>query len=212
MLKKTRVKRKAKQYGGSNGLILVFDLDETIVNTRKPIQFNPEILKILTVASSIRGQGVDAIFLLTNNGDDKYVDQINKGLAKITDYDDDNFFDAVMTANHMFRTLEDDYPIKHLQDIKILMSAARKTFTTNEDLMSRTYFFDDQEHVIQHEMEDNFDGKYADHYIKITPGFTGKGEEDLTNYEPIDSAIRSVQRGGKRRNHRTRKVRRRGRY
>lgn len=206
MVKKTRVQRK--QNGGSNGLILVFDLDETIVNTRKPIQFNPEILKILRVASSIRDQGVDAIFLLTNNGDDKYVDQINKGLARITDYDNDNFFDAVMTANHMFRTLEDDYPIKHLQDIKILMSAARKTFTTNEDLMSRTYFFDDQEHIIQHEMEDNFDGKYADHYIKITPGFTGKGEEDLTNYEPIDSAIRSVQRGGKRNNRKTRKFRR----
>lgn len=201
MIKKTRV----RQYAGTSGygLILVFDLDETIVNTTKPLKFNPEILKILTVASSIRGQGVDAIFLLTNNGDDKYVDEINKGLARITDYDNDKFFDAVMTANHMFRTLEDDYPIKHLQDIKILMSAARKPFRTNEDLMSRTYFFDDQEHVIQHEMEDNFDGKYANHYIKITPGFTGKGEEDLTNYEPIDSAIRSVQRGGKK----TRKVR-----
>jgi len=207
MIKKTRV----RQYAGTSGygLILVFDLDETIVNTTKPLKFNPEILKILTVASSIRGQGVDAIFLLTNNGDDKYVDEINKGLARITDYDNDKFFDAVMTANHMFRTLEDDYPIKHLQDIKILMSAARKPFRTNEDLMSRTYFFDDQEHVIQHEMEDNFDGKYANHYIKITPGFTGK-EDDITDYTAINSAIRNIQRGGKRKNRRTmsRKIRR----
>ena len=72
--------------------------------------------------------------------------------------------------------------------------------------MSRTYFFDDQEHVIQHEMEDNFDGKYADHYIKITPGFTGKREDDLTNYEPVLSAL-DMFTGGKRRT-KTRKVRR----
>lgn len=201
MVKKTRVRRKAKQHGGNNGLVLAFDLDETIVNRRKPTQFNESILALLKVITPLRGQGVDAVFLLTNNGREDYIKIINNGLARFTDYDADTYFDYVMTYNHPMRN--EDHT-KSIEDIKFMMNAIGKS---DENLLNRTFFFDDQEHVIQQEM---IEGGVADHYIQITPEFTGKGEEDETNYEPVYSAIRSIQKGGKRKrkNHRTRKVRR----
>ena len=200
MVKKTRI-RKQRGGGGGSGLILVFDLDETIVNTGKLLKFNPSILQLLTIVTPLRGSKIDAIFLLTNNSGEVYINKINKGLARITDYDADTYFDYVMSYNHKSRIKDfDGYPIKSLEDVKFMMKAIGKS---DENLLERTFFFDDQEHVIQQEM---IDGGVADHYIQITPEFTGK-EEDETNYESVLSALEFF-RGGKRKNRKTRKVRR----
>lgn len=198
---KTRVRRKAKQVkqrGGNNGLVLVFDLDETIINTSKPIQFNQAILDLLNVITPLRGQEIDAVFLLTNNSREEYIKLINNLLAKITHYNAVNYFDYVMTYKHPTR---DEGRTKSLKNVEFMMDTTGKS---KENLLSRTFFFDDQEHVIQEEM---IEGGVPDHYIQIIPGFTGNGDEDETNYEPVYSAIRN-QSGGKRKNSRTRKVRR----
>ena len=174
MVKKTRI-RKQRGGGGGSGLILVFDLDETIVNTGKLLKFNPSILQLLTIVTPLRGSKIDAIFLLTNNSGEVYINKINKGLARITDYDADTYFDYVMSYNHKSRIKDfDGYPIKSLEDVKFMMKAIGKS---DENLLERTFFFDDQEHVIQQEM---IDGGVADHYIQITPSLLARKKMKLT--------------------------------
>jgi hypothetical protein len=194
MVKKTRIR---KQRGGGNGLILVFDLDETIVNTGKKLEFNPSILQLLQIITPLRGSKVDAVFLLTNNSGEIYINQINEELARNTDYNADTYFDYVMSYNHSMR---DEDRTKSLEDIKFMMSTTRKN---DENLLERTFFFDDQDHVIQEEM---MESGIADHYIKITPPFKRTGE-DKTNFEPVLSAL-DMFTGGKRKNRKTRKLRR----
>ena len=68
--------RKTKKRGGANtsgGLLLVFDLDGTIANTKEPTELNPSITDIIIEAANLRGNNVDAICLLTNNSDKDYI-------------------------------------------------------------------------------------------------------------------------------------------
>jgi hypothetical protein len=84
------------------GLILVFDLDQTIINTDArgvfpgvyPMteeyknllkeQLNPRVLDILLRAAKLRRIGVDAIFLLTNNSNPNYVANIDALLLELS--------------------------------------------------------------------------------------------------------------------------------
>ena len=84
------------------GLILVFDLDQTIINTDArgvfpgvyPMteeyknllkeQINPKVLDILLRAAKLRRIGVDAIFLLTNNSNPNYVANIDALLLELS--------------------------------------------------------------------------------------------------------------------------------
>ena len=206
---------KSPKKGGSKGLILVFDLDETITNTEYPVTFNRNILEILIKASKLRdkGLGVDAIFLLTNNSDKEYVAAIDDALTihiesigKYTGDDKmpekDYFFDFIMTRNHPFRYKE----MKRINDVKDMCMITGVKYDSIEDIMSRTYFFDDQEHILKQQMESWFDGKYADHYIHIKPGFTGrKNVIDETDFNPIESALNNLS-GGKRSTYKKRKT------
>jgi len=204
--------RKTKKRGGANtsgGLLLVFDLDETIVNTKEPMELNPTIIDILLDASKLRGTTIDAICLLTNNSDrdhvafiDDIIMNITKSIGKYSS--DDNmpeklyFFDYIMTRTHPLRA-DLRQQTKQFEDIKTIAHKSGISFRSNEDLMSRTFFFDDQPHVLQKQMATWFDGVYRDQYIQIIPGFTGiLTKPDVTNYEPIMRALQKNTSGGKR--------------
>jgi len=175
------------------GLILVFDLDETIANTIDPIVLNYKILRILQNCKSLRGRQVDGIFLLTNNSDPEYISSIDdsiknmvRSVGKYTGGENgfpikDYFFDYIMALNHPFRKGF----IKSVEEIKYMLDVTGVKYVSDTDVLSRTYFFDDQLHVIKKELEN---AGYADNYIHIKPGFTGK-DKDYTNYEPINDAV-----------------------
>ena len=179
----------------SNGLILVFDLDETITSTGEPLYLNTYILNILTKASKLRGKRVDAICLLTNNSDRDYVAFIDSQLLQRTGSigkytgddgmptDQEYFFDYIMTREHFLRCNE----TKSLKDIKRFAFMLELPYVDDNDLKNRTFFFDDQPHILQKELDPG-------HYVLITPGFTGR-EEDLTDYSSILAALST--RGGK---------------
>jgi hypothetical protein len=190
------------QRGGSNGLILVFDLDETITNTVQPLKMNDNVFNILKTAAGLRYAGVDAIFLLTNNADRDYVASIDDVLLNSINsvglYGGDDgmplkeyFFDYIMTRNHPARR----NGRKSMTDVmymcnKIGMEDAN--MRNFESIMSRTYFFDDQEHDLSIQLKVSFNSKYNDHSIRITPPFTGRGEIDNTNYEPILNVLADI--------------------
>ena len=204
--------RKTKKRGGANtsgGLLLVFDLDETIVNTTEPMELNPAIIDILIQAANLRDGIVGAICLLTNNSDKDHVAFIDDILLTVTNsigkYNSDDgmvskpyFFDYIMTRTHPLR-VDVKKQTKQFEDIKTFAHKSGITFRSNEDLMSRTFFFDDQSHVLQKQMATWFDGIYTNQYIQITPGYTGnQTKPDTTNYEPILQAFQKNTSGGKR--------------
>lgn len=197
------------------GLILVFDLDQTIASPAgdSDIIVNDKIVEILQVIerAKLRGNGVDAIFLLTNNSNTEYIKWIDGYLLEKTesigkfkgedDYpDDDYFFDYIMDYNNPSRN--GDRLTKSLNNIKFMIDKAGIEGT---DLLSRIYFFDDLDHVIKGELA--ADG-FGNQYIKITPPLEFK-KKDLTDYRPIHAAIRNLMRrtaGGKRSRYKKRRT------
>ena len=192
------------------GLILVFDLDQTIASPAgdNDIIVNDKIIEILGVIqrANLRGNGVDAIFLLTNNSSAEYIKWIDGFLLEQTksigkfkggdDYpEDDYFFDYIMDYNNSTRN--GDRLTKSLNNIKVMVDKAGIEYITDKDLLTRIYFFDDLDHVIKDELA--ADG-LGNQYIKITPPLEFK-KKDLTDYNPIYAAIRNLMRrkaGGKR--------------
>ena len=191
--------RKTKKRGGANtsgGLLLVFDLDGTIANTKEPTELNPSITDIIIEAANLRGNNVDAICLLTNNSDKDYIAFIDdifltvtKSIGKYNSDDDmpvkPYFFDYIMSRTHPLRA-DIKYQTKQFEDIKTMAHKSEVKFYSNNDLMSRTFFFDDQPHILQKQMALWFNGLYKDQYIQIKPEYTGNTTKpDVTNYEPI---------------------------
>jgi hypothetical protein len=195
----------------SKGIIFGFDLDQTLIDShglkqsdlkdyetaRKFIdsRINQTILDyILHTAINYRRLGyIDAIFLLTNNGDRKYVAFVSRyisdtlkgrgtfgqirntpyGNSQMPDFGDKvgYFFDYVMVRQHASRGGTED-PSKSLKDIKYMINALKETrfkdikFSDDKDLASRTYFFDDRsQHRIRNELTDF---GYPENYIQIT--------------------------------------------
>ena len=97
--------------------------------------------------------------------------------------------------------------LKRMVDVEYMAVHAGVKLQANneqEDLMRRTYFFDDMSaHLIPIEMNNLYGGKYADHYIEISPAFTC-GATDSTNLTKIDQLLTNLEgrKGG------TRKTRR----
>jgi hypothetical protein len=187
-------------------------------------RINKKILEtVLNSAINYRRYGyIDAIFLLTNNSDRNYVAFVcryisdilkgrgafgqirNKsyGNSQMPDFGDTigYFFDYVMVRQHASRGGTED-PSKSLKDIKFMINALNESrfknikFTDDNDLASRTYFFDDRsQHRIRNELNDF---GYPENYIQIkgpdyypppnneiNMGFI-HDKEDMTDYIPI---------------------------
>jgi hypothetical protein len=178
----------------NRGLILVFDLDQTLVDTTT---FHQErgrlsnvgkyvnlrlIDEVLKPASKLRGKGVDGIFLFTNNTRDVYIESVCKYLASTVKNTDGNafFFDYIMTPKDSYNGAEDPYiksisKIEHILSHKCPYSDRERdpvTFTDYSDLAERLFFFDDLEHPnIRKFFQDVGLGanipNFSNHYIQI---------------------------------------------
>ena len=190
------------------GLILVFDLDQTLIDSTNLLQrvnegkklwnlieshLNMRIIDtILRPALQLRGgKGVDAIFLLSNNNSSDYVINIIHYLSLKLGVDD--IFDYVMIRNHPSRerTLN---PPKRLVDVEFMVNnmITPISYSDKYSLARRVYFFDDNtKHLIRDEIP-------YDHYIEIqgpdvdvagnNKGFI-IGKPDLSDYYSIESEL-----------------------
>jgi hypothetical protein len=164
------------------GWVLVFDLDQTITacDEENNIEFNPKILDILKKAVKDREKGiVSAIFLLTNNADSKYIEEVHTKLN--TNIETTSVFDYILDANHPIRS--------HMPNVHHIRNAKQKTIadvefmlhqikTTSKNLINRLLFFDDQEHILSLQLKSA--GK-PQHFIHVNPPFLGTFETCKTN-------------------------------
>jgi hypothetical protein len=177
------------------GLILVFDLDQTLAHTTNLLYFNLNIAHILNYITkkALRGSVINGIFLLTNNDNKEYVKLIDENLKRALKSTgafrggegypaDTYFFDYIMDYTNSHRHAN---KTKSYADIKFMVDSLGIRYTDDNELLRRTYFFDDLEHVLKGEMTA---AGLPDHYIQITPPFENKAE-DVTNYEPVRAAI-----------------------
>lgn len=242
------------------GLVLVFDLDQTLIDTnsfikpksissalfmRRPAGENssqgtsvqkadPEqeakpkgiaaylnttlIDTVLRPAVQLRNtnRGVDCIFLLSNNSNEPYIEDVIRELNKYLGLPEGkSVFNSYMSRYDSYREGADPQnPEKRLKDVKnMLGEVLTNTFEhySTENLAERTYFFDDlATHTIRKEIA-------ADHYFVIEggDGFT-VGKPDSTDYSAITGILTARMTGGRRkyrkktRKHKRRCTRKRG--
>jgi hypothetical protein len=191
------------------GLILVWDMDQTIISDR-PFIWNNNALNLIKRAVLSKPK-VTAIFLLTNNPNDPFIDAITDAITDSMDFPDEmnimNVFDGIMSATDPTRIPSTDprYPpggLKRLEDIMMLMMRKRLPFNP-ATLKDRVYFFDDlPNHVLKEQLPEG-------HYIQIVPPFSDTSIEDKTDYRSVLAALNSNE-GGKRKKkvRKTKKLRR----
>jgi hypothetical protein len=205
---------------GGRGLVLVFDLDQTLIDTdslikkRKSPQaikdaLSPRILGIIERAerlSRTNPGSIDAFLLLTNNDGRPYVSDICSIIAERFPSKASNFRNIRNRENANIdgrRPLFFDYIMmrtnkhradmsKSLMDVRIMLS---KIGIDYSDLDRRTFFFDDNEHpAMRSDLR-----AYPDHYIKITSDVPNAGflmaHPDTTNYSSIEDALIRAERG-----------------
>jgi hypothetical protein len=168
------------------GLILGFDLDQTLIDSHSLISADNRSWKadpaylgdairctlnykliddVIVPAIETRGNGVDAILLLTNNGDEKFVQKVCSVIVwylKVKGMSDKQIknkfmFDDIMTRNNKQR---DPAGTKSMYDIEMMIDRINRRLLpgqhplSTENLLERTYFFDDnQGHVIKIQLE-----------------------------------------------------------
>jgi len=146
------------------GLVLVFDLDQTLVDTDtifeidlKNATINSDELynylnirlieDVLKPAVHLKGSTVAAILLLSNNSLEEYVKFVCDSISRIIGT---NVFDSTITRNgakDVARSGEN--PPKRLLDVENILKSIGKD-TSN--LADRIYFFDDLHHIIEKEI------------------------------------------------------------
>ena len=253
------------------GLILGFDLDQTLIDTHSllgtgyswitdPRDMSEEIRcalnyklidEVIIPALQVRTKGVDAILLLTNNSDDRFVFYVcveivkyllTKGLHEelinnsyrneyfIDDRDRSKsprlvparpyysggtnlMFDDIMTRNNEGERHPSNPNIKSIKDIETMIQRIKTRFPTSlistDDLLSRTYFFDDNMgHIIKTELDavreggkyyfiqSNVRGKQGFNRILGTGILNCKEEHtDKTDYNSIHSKLDKLKGG-----------------
>ena len=204
------------------GLVLVFDLDQTLIDSQSLVKdkssdfseyLNTTLIdRVLGPAVKLRdtNKGVDGIFLLSNNGNNKYIEKVIRELNRYLGLPEENsVFNTYMSRYDSYREGADpENPEKRLKDVKnMLGEVLTNTFEhySTENLAERTYFFDDlATHTIRKEIA-------ADHYFVIEggAGFT-VGKPDSTDYSAITGILTAKMTGGRRKyRKKTRKFRRR---
>jgi hypothetical protein len=187
-----------------DGLVLVWDMDSTLVGNYvdpegpEPIKFNDRAVAILNLAVEARKRGkVAAIFLLTNNSDDRFIQAVKFLLSQKVS--SPKVFDYTMQRYHQARPLSADPP-KRLKDVEFMMKQIKKS---TDNLSQRVFFFDDRpDHLIRNEIPEG-------HYIQITPPYE-PNVQDQTNFKPINAAIKAF--GGRRTRNRRRRTNRTRKY
>jgi uncharacterized cupredoxin-like copper-binding protein len=164
------------------GLVLVWDLDQTIVDNGK---FNERALEIIGKAIEARKTDkVAAILLLTNNSSVEFVNEINVSLWET--FGKVQVFDNIWTAarnddGYMNIHRENDHTgwaAKRLVDVEKMLKEIDENFNV-ENLANRTYFFDD---LLTHVLTKEIPSK---NFIHIQPF------HQETDYSAIETALGS---------------------
>lgn len=136
----------------------VFDLDETLF-FHDSLQYNDQLLSIIQKLAEKRdnNSGVEALFLLTNNSDEEFINSVIDSINKIvygTKNKGKKVFDYVMSRNHPERKGLSINPKKSLDDVEYMMNQIKKRLISN----TQVYFYDDLKgHVLESEIPpDNF--------------------------------------------------------
>lgn len=198
--------KNMKDYGknieerSKKGLVLVFDLDQTLVGeysdqrsfNSEEIVLNPRAVELLRKVIDAREKGiVSAIFLLTNNADEFFIKIVELTLSmKFKKKYYFNVFDYIMSRNHPFRSAPFDNPPKSLREVEYMM-IQEKISTAN--LANRVFFIDDNsEHAIKAQIPE-------DHYIVVRPPFVrAMIGHDETDYSVLEALLSGAVRGGRR--------------
>jgi hypothetical protein len=200
-----------------NGLVLVFDLDQTLIDSSGVIaemknnwqtieayiqkSLNIRIVEeILRPAIELRRSGqVSAILLLTNNLLETYIDCVEYYIGRHLNILPESVFDYMMRRDDPMRTPSSNPP-KSLMDVENILVKLKKPIM---HLERRTFMFDDSSlHVIKRDLVLN---GYPGHYIQvigpeyyylpsygcINKGFIA-GQEDLTDYRIVFKAMTEV--------------------
>lgn len=190
--------------GSDDGLIFVWDLDQTLISGplqpqgrggSPDININTNALKLMNAA--FESGKLTANLMLTNNSDNRFITAVQIALLKkyneLYDTTQIGLFNATYSATHMNRVVDETVPknlrtpghkAKRLEDVKNMLNDIN---LPTDSLESRVFFFDDlPHHMIRKEI--------GDHYIQITPPFN-TDERDTTNYGPVYAAL-GRQEGG----------------
>ena len=147
------------------GLVLVFDLDLTLVDTDTVFKIASEkgtidsdelnahlnirlIEDVLKPAVHLKGSTVAAILLLSNNSLDDYVNFICDSISRILGVT--AAFDSIIPRNGTKNVVRSgENPPKRLIDVEAILKSIGKD---SSNLAGRVYFFDDLHHEIEKEL------------------------------------------------------------
>lgn len=203
-----------------DGLILVFDMDQTIIDSgpffkndpldysKIPEYMNMNVVNILLRAAKLRPKKVAAIFLLTNNSDKHFVAAVDSALYNLS-MGSRGKYNTVESADsnsnkmpHKEYFFDDIFMLDHPKRksinpaIKDLHTVLEMMSTINSEehpnIIKNLFFFDDlPNHKLHDEFIDYSNGKYKNHYITITPPYK-KEKVDKTNYRPVLKALQNI--------------------
>jgi hypothetical protein len=178
------------------GLILVFDLDNTIVGEysdqskfdSEEIVLNERIVELLRKAVDARNKNiVSAILLLTNNADEIFIKVVELTISmRLKKNYHFTIFDEGMSRNHPFRSPPKENPPKSLREVEYMV---RKAKLDTENLANRVIFIDD---IATHQIAQEIP---KEHYIHVNPPFV-KGGVDTTDYTFLEQLL-EPKRGGR---------------
>ena len=180
--------------GNPNGIVLVWDLDQTLINGPNIENINENALRLMHEV--FESPKFTANLMLTNNGNEKFITMAQ--IALLTKYNqmfpgsqrfslfsitynavtnsrvpDTTVALAERTPGHKAKRIED--VVKMLNDLGL----------STDSLESRVFFFDDlPAHVIRTQIP-------PANYIQITPPFNTVAG-DLTNYAPVRAFLAQV--------------------
>jgi hypothetical protein len=178
------------------GYTFVFDMDQTLVDydkVEKKIVLNTKIIELLRKIQEGRFTGItDAVFLYTNNPDEKYVYTVEGVIEdEIPGFKFDDMMWAKDERRSSYRIYQEVNPPKLLEDI-VTMLEDRNIFKDAAYMRNNVFFFDDiPNHYIVNEI-------IPEHYIHITPPFRVDSEPDSLIYRPVYDIFNTSKRGGKR--------------
>jgi hypothetical protein len=203
------------------GIILVWDLDKTLVSEYIPkkanqtnasylqnewdITLNSSALQILKKANELKGEKVSAIFLLTNNSDRLFIQKVIETIEKTlgTSYIFDLVYDALHENRiHQIKNLPKQFAMKSMIDVQNMLKDVGYSISYDKLLENgkRNIFFMDDMNSHELVKQSNF--------IHITPPFNSD-EEDKTDYSPLTSVLgmsikKNLLKGGQRKKRKTR--------
>ena len=180
--------------GNTNGIILVWDLDQTLISGPNIENINENALTIMHEA--FESPKFTANLMLTNNGNEKFITMAQIALRDKYNqmFDESQRFSLFsITYNSVTngRVPDNTVPVaertpghkaKRLEDVaNMLINLGLST----DNLAPRVFFFDDlPRHVIRTQIP-------AENYIQITPPFNTVAADD-TNYAPVRAFLAQV--------------------